>query len=87
MTGSLNTVLNSNISGLNGINSARTSGQLRADSTSAPSTKADNDELWQTSPLSSKTVFIDWAGTKYPDLASFQKATGLELHGTQANGC
>ena len=87
MTGSRDTVISGNISGLNGIKSARTSGQLRADSTSAPSTTANNDTLWQTSQLSSKTVFIDWAGTKYPNLASFQKATGQELNGTQANGC
>lgn len=87
MTGSLNTVLSSNHSVLNGINSARTSGQLRADSTSAPSTKANNDTLFQQSPLSSKTVFIDWAGKKYTDLASFQKATGQELDGTVNNVC
>jgi parallel beta-helix repeat protein len=87
MTGSLNTVLNGNVSGLNGINSPRTSGQIRTDSTSAPSTRADNDKLYQQSPLSSNTVFIDWAGTKYTSLASFQKATGQELHGSQVNGC
>jgi parallel beta-helix repeat protein len=87
MTGSLNTVLNGNHSVLNGINSARTSGQLRADSTSAPSTKANNDTLYQQSPLSSKTVFIDWSGTKYTTLAQFQAATGQELNGTVANVC
>ena len=71
-----------------GINSARTSGQLRADfHVGEVPTTANNDTLWQTSPLSSKTVFIDWAGSKYPDLASFRKATGQELNGTQANGC
>ena len=87
MTGSLNTVPDGNHSVLNGINSARTSGQLRADSTSAPSTTANNDMLYQQSPLSTKTVFIDWAGKKYTDLASFQKATGQELNGTVANVC
>jgi parallel beta-helix repeat protein len=87
MTGSTNTVLNGNTSGLNGINSARTSGQIRTDSASAPSTTADYDTLYQQAPLGSKTVFIDWSGTKYPDLPSFVKATGQEAHGTQANGC
>jgi parallel beta-helix repeat protein len=87
MTGSLNTVLNGNISADNGINSARTSGQLRADATSAPSTKADNDKLFLSVARTAKTVFIDWAGTKYLNLASFQKATGQEAHGAEVNGC
>ena len=85
MTGSLRTVLANNISADNGINSARTSGQLRADSTSAASTVADYDLLNQSAPLGSKTVFIDWAGTKYATLAAFTKATGKEAHGIQAD--
>ena len=87
MTGSLRTYLANNISADNGINSARTSGQLRADATSAPSTVADYDLLNQSAPLGSKTVFIDWAGTKYTTLAKFTAATGQEAHGIQANGC
>jgi parallel beta-helix repeat protein len=84
MTGSLRTYLANNISADNGINSARTSGQLRADATSAPSTVADYDLLNQSAPLGSKTVFIDWAGTKYTTLAKFTAATGQETHGIQA---
>lgn len=87
MTGSLNTVLSGNASADNGINSARTSGQLRADSTSAPSTKANNDKLFLSVTPTSKTVFIDWAGTKYTNLTSFQRATGQELNGSFVNGC
>jgi parallel beta-helix repeat protein len=87
MTGSLNTVLNGNISADNGIASARTSGQLRADSASAPSTKANNDKLFLSVAPTSKTVFIDWAGVKYTNLPSFQAATGQELNGSFVNGC
>jgi len=85
MTGSLRTYLANDISADNGINSARTSGQLRADATSAPSTVADFDLLYLSVPTGSKTVFLDWAGTKYTTLAAFTAATGLETHGIQAN--
>ena len=85
MTGSLNTVLANNISVDNGINSARTSGQVRADATSAPSTTLDNDLLWLSVPTGSKTVFIAWGSTKFTTLAAFQAATGQETHGVSAN--
>jgi len=85
MTGSLRTYLANNISADNGINSARTSGQVRADATSAPSTTLDYDLLWLSVPTASKTVFIDWAGTKYTTLAKFTAATGQEVHGIQAD--
>jgi parallel beta-helix repeat protein len=85
MTGSLRTYLANNISVDNGISSARTSGQLRADATSAPSTVADFDLLYLSVPPASKTVFIDWAGTKYTTLAAFTAATGDETNGIQAN--
>ena len=88
MTGSTNTYLANNISVDNGINSARTSGQIRADATSAPSTVLDYDLLFQSAPLGSttagKTYFIDWAGSKYSTLAKFTAATGQEVHGIQA---
>jgi parallel beta-helix repeat protein len=85
MTGSLRTYLANNISADNGINSARTSGQLRADATSAPSTVADYDLLYLSVPTSSKTVYLDWGGTKYTTLTAFTAATGEETHGIQAN--
>jgi parallel beta-helix repeat protein len=87
MTGSTNTVLNGNTSYDNGINSARTSGQIRADAASAPSTTADYDKLGLSVTPSSKSVFIDWNGVKYTTLAKFQAATGQEANGTTATGC
>lgn len=88
MTGSLNTDLVNNVSVDNGINSARTSGQLRADATSAPSTVADYDLLYLSVPIGSttsgKTFFVDWAGTKYSTLAKFRAGTGQEAHGVSA---
>jgi parallel beta-helix repeat protein len=87
MTGSTNTYLANNISVDNGINSARTSGQIRADAASAPSTVLDYDLLFQSAPLGSttsgKTYFIDWNGAKYSTLAKFTAATGQEVHGIQ----
>jgi parallel beta-helix repeat protein len=85
MTGSLRTLLANNISADNGINSARTSGQLRADATSAPSTRADFDLLFLSVTPTTKTVFLDWGGTKYTTLAAFQAATGQEANGLQAD--
>jgi parallel beta-helix repeat protein len=85
MTGSLRAYLANNISTDNGINSARTSGQLRADATSAPSATVDYDLLFLSASQNSKTVFLDWGGTKYATLAAFQSATGKETHGVSAN--
>jgi parallel beta-helix repeat protein len=85
MTGSLGTVLANNISADNGINSARTSGQVRADTTSAPSTTLDHDLLFLSVAPGGRTVYIDWNGTKYTTLAAFTAATGQEAHGLSAN--
>jgi parallel beta-helix repeat protein len=85
MTGSLRTYLANDISADNGINSARTSGQLRADATSAPSTIADYDLLFLSAPLNSQTVYLDWNGTTYDSLPAFQAATGLEAHAISAD--
>lgn len=85
MTGSLNTVLANNISADNGIASARTSGQVRADTTSAPSATLDHDLLYLSVPPAGRTVYIDWNGTKYTTLAAFTAATGQETHGLSAN--
>jgi parallel beta-helix repeat protein len=85
MTGSLNTRLANNVTVDNGINSARTSGQIRADTNSAPSTVLDYDLLYLSVPTSKTTVFLDWGGVKYTSLSAFQAATGREPHGIQAN--
>ncbi len=62
---------------------ARTSGQVRADSTSAPSTVLDYDLLYLSVPTSKTTVFLDgWVSTRPRPPSS---GDGRELHGIQAN--
>ena len=69
-----------NISVDNGINSPRTSGNIRiVDSGSASRTTLDRDLLY----LSSGTILIDYVGTKYSTLAAFRSATGQEQNGRQ----
>lgn len=85
MTGSLRTYLQNNISSDNGIESLRTSGQLRADATSAPSTTADYDVLFLSAQQDANTAYLDWGGTKYTSLSAFRTATGQEAHGIQAD--
>lgn len=80
MTTSTGTHLANNIATDNGINSPRTSGNLRADSASISSTTTDFDLV----SLRVPGVMIDWAGTKYSTLAAFQAATGREPHGIGA---
>jgi hypothetical protein len=41
--------------------------------------------LFLSAPQDANTVYLDWGGTKYSNLADFQKATGLESHGIQAD--
>lgn len=73
--------LANNISVDNGINSPRTSGNIRVNSTAAAALTLDYDLLW----LSSPGVMVDWAGTTYQTLAAFQSATGHEPNGLSAN--
>ena len=84
MTGSLRTYLANNISADNGINSARTSGQVRADATSAPSTSARQRPALpvgrRRAPRRSSST---GRGTKYTTLAAFRSATGKEAHGSR----
>lgn len=79
-TGSLRTLLANNISTDNGINSPRTSGNIRTDATSAASITLDYDLV----SLSSPGVMVDWAGKKYASLSEFKLVVGQETNGIEA---
>lgn len=81
MTTSTGTVLANNVSVDNGINSARTAGQIRVDSGSVATTTLDDDLVF----LSVTGEMIDWNGVKYSSLAAFRTATGQESRGIQAD--
>lgn len=79
-TSSATTIAN-NVSTDNGINSPRTSGNLRVDAASAGGTSVDDDLVF----LRVSGVMVDWAGTRYSSLAAFRTAVGKESHGVQAD--
>jgi parallel beta-helix repeat protein len=79
VTGSARAQIVNNISVDNGINSPRTSGNIRTDAASAPTTILDYNLL------SSSGSLIDWAGTTYTELAAFTANTGREVHGLQSD--
>jgi parallel beta-helix repeat protein len=81
VTTSTSTTIANNISADNGINSPRTSGNLRVDAPSAGGTSVDDDLLF----LRVSGVMVDWAGKQYSSLAAFQTAIGKETHGRQAD--
>ena len=82
LQGSAGAVLNNNISVDNGINSPRTSGNIRVvDPGSANLTTLEHDLLF----LSSGTNLIDYLGTRYSTLSAFQAARGKELQGRQGD--
>jgi parallel beta-helix repeat protein len=81
MTTSTGTYLANNLSTDNGVNSPRTSGQIRADAASIGTATLDSDLV----NLSVPGVMIDWAGAKYPSLAAFRTATGREPNGVQGD--
>jgi parallel beta-helix repeat protein len=81
ITTSTGTLLANNVSVDNGINSTRTSGDIRVDSTSAPTTTVNDDLVF----LRVTGVMIDWNGVKYSSLVSFRTATGQESRGLQAD--
>lgn len=81
MTTSTGTVLANNISVDNGIGSLRTSGNIRADSASAPTSTVNDDLVFLRVP----GTVIDWGGVKYGSLATFRAATGQESRGIEAN--
>jgi len=73
--------LANNISADNGIDSPRTSGNLRVDSFSTQTIVLDYDLVF----LSVPGVMVDWAGQEYSSLAAFVAATGKESHGLEAD--
>jgi parallel beta-helix repeat protein len=79
VTGSQRAYIVNNISVDNGFNSPRTSGNIRTDDTSAPTTFLDYNLLRSAGKL------IDWAGKPYTELAAFTADTGREAHGLQAD--
>lgn len=76
--------LANNVSVENGVNSPRTSGNIRVpDAGSASKTTLDHD-LVHLGP-GSGTILIDWLGVKYATVAAFTAATGHEVNGLQAD--
>ncbi len=70
-----------NISVDNGINSPRTSSNIRIDSVSISGATMDYNEVF----LHSGSIQYIWAKTSYTTLASLRAATGQEAHGLQAD--
>ena len=80
MTTSTGSLLANNISVDNGMNSVRTSGNIRANAASVTGGSTVNDDLVS---LATPGVMIDWAGVKYSSLAAFRTATGQESRGVE----
>jgi parallel beta-helix repeat protein len=80
-TTSTRTYLANNVSVDNGINSPRTSGNIRIDAGSVGTAVLNDDLVF----LRTSGVMIDWNGVKYSSLAAFRTATGQESRGTQAD--
>jgi parallel beta-helix repeat protein len=72
--------IENNIAVDNGINSPRTHGNIRVDSTSTTGTTVNYNLVYLTTP---DTMYV-WGSTSYTSLAAFQSATGQESHGLQA---
>jgi len=70
-----------NISGDNGVNSPRTHGDIRVDSTSTAGTAMNYDLVF----LTSADTLLIWNSTSYASLSTFRSATGQEAHGIQAD--
>ena len=80
-TTSTRTYLANNISVDNGINSTRSSGNIRIDSASTSTAILNDDLVFLRVP----GTMVDWAGTKYTSLAAFRAATGKETRGIEAD--
>ncbi len=80
-TTSAGTLLANNVSINNGINSARTSGNIRIDKGSVATTTVNDDLVYLRVP----GVMVDWNGVKYSSLAAFRTATGQESRGIEAD--
>jgi parallel beta-helix repeat protein len=70
-----------NIAVDNGINSPRTSGNIRVDSTSTTGTTVNYNLVFLTVP----DVMYQWGSTKYTSQRDFRTATGQESHGDEAD--
>ncbi|MFW5444371.1 MAG: right-handed parallel beta-helix repeat-containing protein [Methylococcaceae bacterium] len=79
---STGTIIANNIAVDNAINSPRTRGNIRVDSTSIPGTSMDFDLLDMSIP---SNVMITWGVGVYFSLVDFQVSTGLETMGLQAD--
>jgi hypothetical protein len=80
-TTSTRTYLANNVSVDNGINSPRTSGNIRIDAGSVGTAILNDDLVF----LRVAGVMIDWNGTRYSTLAAFRTATGQESRGIEAD--
>jgi parallel beta-helix repeat protein len=81
MTTSTGTLVANNVSVDNGINSARTSGEIRVDGPSVATTTLNDDLVWLRTP----GVMFDFNGVKYASLAAFRAATGQESRGIEGD--
>jgi parallel beta-helix repeat protein len=81
-SGSTGCTVTNNISMNNGINSPRTSSNIRVDTLSGPGTTIDYDIVF----LTSGTVQLIWGTTGYTSMSTFRAAhPDQEQHGLQAN--
>src|SRR6266508_870306 len=71
--------IENNIAVDNGLNSPRTSGNIRVDSTSTTGTTVNYNLVF----LSVPDVMYQWGSDKYDSLQAFRAATGMESHGDQ----
>ncbi|HKY31257.1 MAG TPA: right-handed parallel beta-helix repeat-containing protein [Candidatus Polarisedimenticolia bacterium] len=79
--GSTGCRLANNISVDNAIQGPRTRGNIRVDTESIPGTTIDHDLVWHSVP----DTMITWGSVKHATLAGFVAATGMELHGLEAD--
>ncbi len=80
-TTSTRTYIANNVSVDNGINSTRSGGNLRIDSSSAGTATLNDDLVFMSVP----GTVVDWSGTKYTTLAAFRSATGQESRGLEGD--
>jgi len=69
-----------NVSVDNGINSPRSKGDFRVDSSSTGGTRLDYDLAY----LSSSSTLVVWGGSSFSSISAFRSATGQEAHGLQS---
>ncbi len=79
--GSFGGFLANNISVDNGINSPRTSSNIRVDASSTSGTSIDDDLVY----LHQGSNMVIWGSSFYSSLVALRAATGQEVHGIQAD--